>query len=65
VPELCYVTGMTEEITSDFRIMKDIAQQTRISPMQRHNALLDFVQNVNGKILFRRESNWKVLNVYN
>ncbi|XP_021965267.2 piwi-like protein Ago3 [Folsomia candida] len=47
VPELCFVTGMTEEITSDFRIMKVVADKTRIPPLQRYHALQAFIESVN------------------
>ena len=35
VPELCNLTGLTDDMRSDFRVMKDVAQFTRITPMQR------------------------------
>lgn len=47
VPELCYMTGLTDEMRADFRIMKDIAQYTRVTPNQRMNGLRKFVQSVN------------------
>ncbi|GLV39996.1 Argonaute 3 [Carabus blaptoides fortunei] len=47
VPELCYMTGLTDEMRADFRIMKDIAQFTRVTPNQRMNGLRKFVNSVN------------------
>ncbi|KOB79272.1 Argonaute Ast1 variant [Operophtera brumata] len=38
VPELCQLTGLTDEQRNDFRLMKDVATFTRISPNQRHAA---------------------------
>ena len=35
VPELCQMTGLTDQMRSDFRVMKDVAQFTRVTPMQR------------------------------
>ena len=35
VPELCNMTGLTDQMRSDFRVMKDVAQFTRVTPMQR------------------------------
>ena len=35
VPELCKMTGLTDQMRSDFRVMKDVAQFTRVTPMQR------------------------------
>ena len=29
VPELCFLTGMTDAMRSDFRVMKDVATYTR------------------------------------
>jgi len=46
IPELCSMTGLTDEIRSDFRVMKDISQHTRVTPPQREQAMLKFVQNV-------------------
>lgn len=35
VPETCYLTGLTDNMRSDFRLMREIATFTRISPNQR------------------------------
>ncbi|KAF1760646.1 hypothetical protein GCK72_008895 [Caenorhabditis remanei] len=35
VPEICFPTGLTDEMRKDFRMMKEIAQHTRMSPQQR------------------------------
>ncbi|KAK3859535.1 hypothetical protein Pcinc_034359 [Petrolisthes cinctipes] len=48
VPELCYMTGMTQTMRSDFRVMKDVAHHTRITPTLRQAALRKFISNVNG-----------------
>jgi aubergine len=46
IPEICYLTGMTEEMRSDFKVMRDIATHTRVSPNQRALALTKFCENV-------------------
>ncbi|CAB3369856.1 Hypothetical predicted protein [Cloeon dipterum] len=46
VPELCFMTGLTDEMRKDFKVMKDVAQYTRVSPNQRHYALRQLVQSV-------------------
>ncbi|XP_066994690.2 piwi-like protein Ago3 isoform X2 [Anabrus simplex] len=46
VPELCYMTGLTDAMRSDFRVMKDIAVYTRITPNQRMGALKKFIANI-------------------
>uniref|UniRef100_A0A8R1DKX7 Piwi domain-containing protein n=1 Tax=Caenorhabditis japonica TaxID=281687 RepID=A0A8R1DKX7_CAEJA len=35
VPELCFPTGLTDEMRKDFKMMKEIASHTRLSPQQR------------------------------
>lgn len=38
VPELCQLTGLTDDQRNNFRLMKDVATYTRITPNQRHAA---------------------------
>lgn len=40
VPELCNLTGLTDQMKSDFKVMKDVAQFTRVTPMQRQEVKL-------------------------
>merc|ERR1719154_539626 len=47
VPELCNMTGLTDQMKADFRVMKDVAQFTRVTPNQRQQALKKFINNVN------------------
>ncbi|CAL8111645.1 unnamed protein product [Orchesella dallaii] len=47
VPELCNITGMDSSITSNYKIMKDIACHTRLTPQQRNLALKKLIDNVN------------------
>jgi aubergine-like protein len=49
VPELCYLTGLTDEMRSDFHVMKDISMYTRVTPNQRQAAVKKFVRNIQGK----------------
>jgi aubergine-like protein len=35
IPELCVLTGLTDELRSDFNIMRDLAQATKKDPKQR------------------------------
>ena len=48
VPELCNLTGLTDDMRSDFRVMKDVGQFTRVTPNQR--------QQVNLRIWFKLQS---------
>uniref|UniRef100_A0A182VU77 trypsin n=1 Tax=Anopheles minimus TaxID=112268 RepID=A0A182VU77_9DIPT len=47
VPELCYLTGLTDEMRKDYKVMRDIATYTRITPNQRLQAMQKFCENVN------------------
>ncbi len=40
------MTGLTDAIRADFRVMKDIAQHTRVGPQHRKNAMLKFIDNI-------------------
>eukprot|EP00795_Rhopilema_esculentum_P012740 gene12740-3467_t len=46
IPELCSMTGLTDEIRSDFRVMKDISSHTRVSPGDREKSMKNFVSNI-------------------
>ena len=46
VPELCTMTGLTDSMKNDFKVMKDVAQFTRITPAQRQVAMQKFLDNV-------------------
>ncbi|XP_035915342.1 protein argonaute-3-like [Anopheles stephensi] len=47
VPELCYLTGLTDDMRKDYKVMRDIATYTRITPNQRLMAMQKFCENVN------------------
>ncbi|XP_028269817.1 piwi-like protein 1 [Parambassis ranga] len=46
IPELCYLTGLTDKMRSDFTIMKDLHSHTRLTPDQREGRLTRFVNNI-------------------
>ncbi|XP_041564510.1 protein argonaute-3 [Drosophila elegans] len=46
IPELCYLTGLRDDIRSDHKLMREIATFTRVSPNQRQLALNKFYDNV-------------------
>lgn len=48
VPELCQLTGLTDDMRSNFTIMKDLATHTKLSPVQRLASFKDFIARVNG-----------------
>ncbi|KAM8866343.1 piwi-like protein 1 isoform 1-T2 [Synchiropus picturatus] len=43
IPELCYLTGLTDKMRSDFQVMKDLGQYTRLGPEQRLGRLNNFI----------------------
>jgi aubergine-like protein len=47
VPELCNLTGLTDELRSNFSVMKELANYTKVSPHQRVAAYRKFLENVN------------------
>ncbi|KAH8270159.1 hypothetical protein KR018_004992 [Drosophila ironensis] len=46
IPELCYLTGLRDEVRSDNKLMREIASFTRVSPSQRLLSLDKFYDNV-------------------
>ncbi|XP_077197585.1 piwi-like protein 4 [Paroedura picta] len=46
VPELCYLTGLSSRATSDFRLMKDLAQETHLTPESRQQRLSRLADNI-------------------
>ncbi|KAK3795239.1 hypothetical protein RRG08_056298 [Elysia crispata] len=48
IPELCYSSGLTDDMRSNFSMMKDLAAHTRVTPAQRQLAMKKFIDNVNG-----------------
>lgn len=47
IPELCTITGLSEEARSDFGIMKDLAVHTRIGPDKRRETMENFLNQIN------------------
>jgi aubergine-like protein len=46
IPELCFLTGITEKMKNDFKVMREITSHTRLTPAQRQASLQKFVQSV-------------------
>ena len=44
VPELCRLTGLTEEMRANFSLMRDLGEHTRINPPVRLKKLENFNQ---------------------
>uniref|UniRef100_H2YJ64 Piwi-like protein 1 n=1 Tax=Ciona savignyi TaxID=51511 RepID=H2YJ64_CIOSA len=48
VPELCTVTGLTDELRADFNTMKTLATYTKQGPTKRKDALTSFIRRITG-----------------
>lgn len=46
MPEVCYATGLTDDMRSDFGVMKDLSRVMIVTPNQRQYALKQFIQNI-------------------
>nr|QKI80092.1 Piwi2 [Eriocheir sinensis] len=46
IPELCIMTGLTEEMRSDFNMMKDLADYLRTAPDKRVHSLMRLNRNL-------------------
>uniref|UniRef100_A0AAU7VGH8 Piwi-like protein 1B n=1 Tax=Enchytraeus coronatus TaxID=208440 RepID=A0AAU7VGH8_9ANNE len=47
LPELCYLTGLMDEVRTDYSIMRDIATHTRVEPATRVRTLESFISKLN------------------
>lgn len=48
VPELCNLTGLTDVMKSDFKLMKALQAHTLVTPEARQKAIMSFVDRING-----------------
>uniref|UniRef100_A0A2K5ZJ95 Piwi-like protein 1 n=1 Tax=Mandrillus leucophaeus TaxID=9568 RepID=A0A2K5ZJ95_MANLE len=46
IPQLCSMTGLTDEIRKDYSTMKELAKHTRLSPRRRHHTLKEFINTI-------------------
>ena len=60
IPELCYMTGLSQEMKADFRLMSQMAQHTRQDPKTRQQALTRFANSVGSN-----EASTKMLEGFN
>ncbi|KAL0979478.1 hypothetical protein UPYG_G00185620 [Umbra pygmaea] len=65
VPEFCYLTGLTDKMREDFRIMKDLSTHTRLAPEQREERLTRFLGNIHRNTEAQTELNTWGLNFDN
>jgi len=55
VPELCNMTGLSEEQRSNFQLMKALGSFTRQEPKKRMETLMKFSQRINGQPEIRKD----------
>ncbi|KAG8012192.1 Piwi-like protein 1 [Nibea albiflora] len=46
IPELCYLTGLTQKMRADFTIMKALSEHTKLSPEAREGGVSRFINNI-------------------
>lgn len=47
LPEVCHMTGITDEMRANYKVMDALAQHTRVVPTQRARSLIRFRESVN------------------
>ncbi|XP_077548297.1 piwi-like protein 1 [Haemaphysalis longicornis] len=55
VPELCMLTGLTDEMRANSTVMRDLATRTRVEPPKRVQNLLEFIARINGSEAVQRD----------
>nr|XP_045595605.1 piwi-like protein Siwi isoform X2 [Procambarus clarkii] len=55
VPELCTMTGLTDDMRADFNMMKDLAQYMRMGPDKRVKALLRYNKDLAANVKAKQE----------
>ncbi|XP_055349493.1 piwi-like protein 1 [Paramacrobiotus metropolitanus] len=61
VPELCRLTGYTDKIRADFRIMQAVSKHTKLDPGRRKNATEVFIRKLTGNENVQKElKHWDV-----
>lgn len=55
IPELCTMTGFSDNMRSDFSVMKDVSNHTRVFPDIRAAELQKFVEDINSNPHVTRE----------
>nr|AZG02837.1 RNA-binding protein PiwiB [Platynereis dumerilii] len=46
IPELCNLTGLSDDMKSNFSVMKDVGSHTRLTPPQRRISLHKFISDI-------------------
>lgn len=61
IPEFACTTGLSDDMRADFRVMKDLATHTRITPEKRHQVMLEYVNSIRSNPTALEElTNWGI-----
>ncbi|CAB3408401.1 unnamed protein product [Caenorhabditis bovis] len=60
IPELCFPTGLTDEMRKDYKMMREIARYTRLNPQQRYRTTMELL-----KMFHKKNSVADYLNYWN
>ncbi|XP_078401913.1 piwi-like protein 4 isoform X2 [Cetorhinus maximus] len=55
IPEFCFLTGLSNQARADFRIMKDLAAETQLTPEKRQQRLHELIDNIQRNTVARTE----------
>ncbi|VVC30372.1 Ribonuclease H-like domain,Piwi domain,PAZ domain [Cinara cedri] len=62
VPEICNLTGLTEIMKSDFKLMKALQMHTLVTPQVRQRAIIDFVNSINdNELASKKFKDWGLI----
>ena len=68
VPELCYMTGMTDKMKADFNLNKDISVTTKSSAgdrMKNTISLIDDLMDPKKERTFKCFNDWNIMFLFN
>ena len=46
IPELCYLTGLSDDMRSDYKVMREVGSITRVAPEARKQNLIKLIRNI-------------------
>ncbi|XP_045391065.1 piwi-like protein 3 [Lemur catta] len=62
VPQLCVLTGLTDEVRKNYMAMKALADHTRLNPEKRHHELKKFINTIQTNKTVQKELRYWDLN---
>ncbi|XP_059471970.1 piwi-like protein Siwi [Neocloeon triangulifer] len=61
IPELCRITGLTDQMRSNYRLMSALAEHTRVGPSKRVEKMIQFARRLMGEDKIVKElSDWNM-----